>query len=152
VRVARGQRQHLRGHVLRELLLELRRVGVQHLGHAGDARGALRGLRGVVAGHQHVHLASELRGGRHGGVGRALEQGVFVFGNDEDAHDQITFASFFSLATSAATSGTITPAPRLAGSTTFSVLMRGATSTPSASGFTVSSGFFFAFMMLGSVT
>ena len=67
-----------------------------------------------------MHLASELRGGRHGGVGRALEQGVFVFGNDEDAHDQITFASFFSLATSAATSGTMTPAPNQSASTSMS--------------------------------
>ena len=44
------------------------------------------------------------------------------------------------------------PALRLAGSATCSVLMRGATSTPSVSGLTVSSGFFFAFMMFGSVT
>ena len=38
------------------------------------------------------------------------------------------------------------------GSATFSVLRRGVTSTPRSAGFSVSSGFFFAFMMLGSVT
>ena len=45
---------------------------------------------------------------------------------------------------------TFAPPLRLGGSCTFSVTSRGVTSTPSASGFKVSSGFFFAFMMLGS--
>ena len=39
---------------------------------------------------------------------------------------------------------------RLGGSVTFSVFRRGATSTPRSAGSRVSSGFFFAFMMLGS--
>jgi hypothetical protein len=38
------------------------------------------------------------------------------------------------------------PDLRLGGSSTFSVLRRGATSTPSASGASVSIGFFFAFL------
>ena len=38
------------------------------------------------------------------------------------------------------------------GSLTFKVLMRGVTSTPRSAGFSISSGFFFAFMMFGSVT
>ena len=42
------------------------------------------------------------------------------------------------------------PAERLGGSATFSVFRRGVGSTPRSSGYTVSSGFFFAFMMLGS--
>src|SRR5450759_5407416 len=74
-------------------------------------------------------------------------------GDDLIGHEanQITFASFLSLSTSVATSGTITPPLRLPGSATLSVLRRGVTSTPSASGVSVSSGFFFAFMILGSV-
>ena len=48
---------------------------------------------------------------------------VVVFGNDECGSCQITFASFLSLSTSVATSGTLMPAPRLGGSLTFSVLI-----------------------------
>ena len=64
---------------------------------------------------------------------------MVVFGNDEVLVIQITFASFFSLATSVATSGTLMPAPRLGGSLTFSVLRRGVTSTPRSAGLTTSS-------------
>ena len=64
---------------------------------------------------------------------------------------QITFASLRSFATSSFASATRPPPLRFGGSTTFSVVNRGVTSTPSASGLTTSSGFFFAFMMLGSV-
>ncbi len=70
----------------------------------------------------------------------------------EGAIHQITLASFFSFATSVATSGTLMPALRLGGSLTFSVLMRELTSTPRSAGLITSSVFFFAFMMLGSVT
>ncbi len=63
----------------------------------------------------------------------------------------ITFASLRSFATSSFTSATLPPPWRFGGSATLSVARRGATSTPSASGFITSSGFFFAFMMLGSV-
>ena len=150
--VAAGQGQHLRGHVLGQAVVEVRRVGVQHLGHAGDLR--RRGGRsgGAGTGHQHVDLAATGQRGGHGVERGALDGRVVVFGNDEGCHGQITFASFLSLATSAATSGTFTPAPRLGGSDTLSVLMRGATSTPRSAGLSVSSGFFLAFMMLGSVT
>ena len=44
------------------------------------------------------------------------------------------------------------PAERFGGSATFSVFRRGVTSTPRSAGLNVSSVFFFAFMMLGSVT
>ena len=54
------------------------------------------------------------------------------------------------LSTSSATEPTLIPAERFGGSTTFSVVSRGVTSTPRSSGFSVSTGFFFAFMMLGS--
>jgi hypothetical protein len=63
---------------------------------------------------------------------------------------QMTFASFFSLSTSSWTDATLTPAPRFGGSTTFSVFSRCAASTPRSAAVTVSSGFFFAYMMLGS--
>jgi len=42
----------------------------------------------------------------------ASSAGVVVFGNNKYGHDQITFASFLSLSTSVATSGTLMPAPR----------------------------------------
>ena len=63
----------------------------------------------------------------------------------------MTLASLRSLATSSLTSATLPPPWRLGGSTTLSVASRGVTSTPSAAGLVVSSGFFFAFMMFGSV-
>ncbi len=55
----------------------------------------------------------------------------------------------FSLATSSATSLTMSPVLRRGGSTTFRILSRGLTSTPRVSGETVSIGFFLAFMILG---
>ena len=105
----------------------------------------------LVAGHKDVDVAADfLRGGN--GVEGGLADGLaVVIGEDEDGH-QITFASLRSRSTSAFASGTLTPALRLGGSLTFSVCRRGATSTPSASGLSVSSTFFFAFMMFGSVT
>ena len=48
-------------------------------------------------------------------------------------------------------SATLMPALRFGGSVTVTVARRGATSTPRSAGFTTSIGFFFAFMMLGSV-
>src|SRR5688572_29420726 len=80
-----------------------------------------------------------------------LDRPVVVLGQNQNRH-QMTFASLRSLSTSAFTSATLAPALRFAGSTTLSVVRRGATSTPSASGFSTSSVFFFAFMMFGRVT
>ena len=151
-----GNGEHLRGDVLGELVLQLRRVGEQHFGHAGGLCGGLRGVFAAAAGDQHRDVAADLpRGGDR--VERArLERRVVVFGQDENCHFvvplQITLASFFSFATSVATSGTFTPALRAGGSLTFSVFSRGVGSTPRSSGFTTSSVFFFAFMMFGSVT
>ena len=100
--------------------------------------------------------------GRGDGVqGGGFEGAVVVFGNHEGCHVgfsldlllfQMTLASLRSFSTSALASATLTPALRVGGSSTFSVARRGLTSTPSASGLSVSSGFFFAFMMLGKVT
>jgi hypothetical protein len=126
-------------------------VGVDDFGHACDLDGSLGDGACVVASHQNMHLATA-GGGCHGVEGGALDGCVVVFGNDECDHDQITFATFFSLSTSVATSGTLMPALRLAGSMTLRVLIRGATSTPRSSGLKVSSYFFLAVMMLGRVT
>jgi hypothetical protein len=142
-------------HVLGQAVLEAGGVGVDHLAHAGDLCGGVGGSASVVPGDEHVHVPSTLSGSGDGVQGRALDGGVVVFGNNECGQlsvPQITLASFFSLSTRAATSATLMPAPRLGGSLTFSVLMRGVTSTPRSSGFTMSSVFFLAFMMLGSVT
>jgi hypothetical protein len=115
---------------------QARAVGGDHLGHAHDLRGRLGGFGGVVRrprGRGRRHR----RPGRGDGVeGRRLDAGVVVFGNDEGqcGHVQITFASFFSLSTSVATSGTFTPALRLGGSLTLSVFRRGLTSTPRSAG------------------
>ena len=135
---------------------EARAVGVRcTLATPAICAAALRGFGGVGAGHQHVHVAAAARCAAVTVLRVAgLDGGVVVFGDDECGHvmSQITLASFFSLATSVATSGTLMPAPRLGGSLTFSVFRRGLTSTPRSSGLTMSSCFFLAFMMLGSVT
>ncbi len=149
--VAARQAPDQLGDVLGGLRLVLRRVAHPHPGHAGDLG---RGLgRGAAAGtrHQHMDVAAQLAGRGHGVERGRLDRLVVVFSDNENGHVQITFATFLSLLTSWATSATRSPALRLGGSTTLSVARRGATSTPRSAGLTVSSGFFFAFMMLGSV-
>src|SRR5262249_29952064 len=108
----------------------------------------LGGRLGVLARDQQMHLAADLAGGSDGVERGRLDRRVVVLGQQQDRH-QITFASLRSLSTSSLTLFTFTPDLRLAGSTTFRVLTRGATSTPSASGLSCSIGFFLAFMMLG---
>ncbi len=150
--VALGHTQYDGSDVLGQAVGQALGVGVQHLGHAGDGGGLLGGWAGVVAGHEDVDFAAGLEGGGDGVEGGAADAGVVVFGDDECGHGQITLASFLSLATRVATSGTLMPALRLGGSLTLRVLMRGATSTPRSAGLSSSSGFFLAFMMLGRVT
>src|SRR5690606_19496617 len=102
VAVARGQRQHLGGHVLGQPVFEAGRIGVDHLGHAGDLGRGLGGLACVVAGHQDVHVTATLGGGSDGVERGALDGGVVVFCNNECGHlfcPQITLASVLSLAT-----------------------------------------------------
>ena len=140
-----------RRQVLRELILVLGRIGEQHLRDALRLACGLRnGLRALPR-DEDVNVSADLLRRAKRMQRRGLEGRVVVLGDDEDGH-QITLASFLSFSTSAFASGTLMPLLRFAGSSTFSVAMRGVTSTPSASGFSVSSGFFFAFMMLGSVT
>jgi hypothetical protein len=86
VAVAAGHGQHLGGDVLGQAVGQAGGVGVQHLGHAGDLRGGLRGGAGVVAGHQHMHVAAAGLGRGDGVEGGALDGGVVVFGNDECGH------------------------------------------------------------------
>ncbi len=129
----------------------MRRIGHQNFFYAGNRGCRLRGGSALVPCDQYVDFATDfLRGGERVEK-RWLDHGVVVFGNNQNGH-QMTFASFLSFSTSSCTLLTILPALRFGGSCTFSVFRRGATSTPSASGVSVSSGFFFAFMMFGSVT
>jgi hypothetical protein len=129
----------------------MRRIRNKHLGDTGDLRRSLRCRSALMSGHQHMDFAAYRRRSGNRIQHCRLDARVVVFSNDQYRH-QITFASFLSFSASSATDLTSLPAPRFGGSTTFRVLSRGATSTPSASGVTVSSGFFFAFMMFGSVT
>src|SRR3970282_1956133 len=126
-------------------------VGVQDFLDPADLSARLRRICRVVARHQQVNFGAELLR-RRDRVERGLpDRLVVVLREDEDSH-QITFASLRSLSTRAFASATLVPALRLGGSTTFSTLNRGETSTPSASGLSTSSVFFLAFMIFGSVT
>ncbi len=157
MRVVLRDVQHGGFDVFREARFELRRVGQQHLGDACDLRRRVsRGLR-VVTCDQHVDIAAN---------SICAAATVFSVAAFSDAlscsaitrivislsSPYSTLASVFSFSTSVFTSATFTPAERFGGSTTFSVFRRGVTSTPRSSGLSVSSGFFFAFMMFGSVT
>ena len=92
-------------------------LDMDHLGDAGDLRRRLGDAGAILAGHQHVNVTVE--GGRGG---HRVQHGrhqlvVVMLGENQNAH-QITFASFFNLLTSSATSATLTPAWRLGGSST----------------------------------
>ncbi len=156
VAVAAGEREHLRGDVLGEAVREHLGVGVQHLGDAADRRSRRRRRRPSRSRRSGRATAPPIWRRRGDGVeGRRANAGVVVLGDDEglDARPcQITFASVLSLATSVATSATLTPAPRFGGSLTLSVFRCDLTSTPRSAGLKMSICFFFAFMMLGSVT
>ncbi len=151
MRVAAGHRHGLRGHGFRQAIGKLRRLRQQNLSHPGDPRSRLgHGLR-IPARDQYVDRHVQPARGSNGVERGAIQRPIIVFGNNKDSH-QITLASFFSLSTSAATSATLMPGARAAGSSTRSVCRRDTGSTPSASGVSTSRGFFLAFMMLGNVT
>src|SRR5687767_5816748 len=103
----------------------MRRVGMQHLGHSRNGSGSLGGLRGLVAGDQHMDVATDLLCGGHGVESGLANRLVVVFRDDESTHS--TFASLRSFSTSALMSATLTPALRLPGSITLTVVRRGAT-------------------------
>ena len=81
----------------------MRRFGEQHLGHAFELGGGLRGRARAVAGDQHVDVAAERAGGRQRLLGGIGQSGIRMLGEQENRH-QITPASDLSLATSSATS------------------------------------------------
>ena len=151
MRVAARHRNHLRGNRFGETIGELRAIGQKNLGHAADLCGFVRRIGGVVTRHKDVHVATGFCRRSHRVQRCRADRFTVMFGKHQSGH-QITFASVFSFATSVAASGTLIPALRPAGSVTCSVFNLGVTSTPRSSGFRFSSGFFFAFMMLGSVT
>jgi len=86
VGVAGCNRQHLGRQILGQAVTETFGVGMQHLGHANNLRGSRRGATGVVAGDQHMHVATAGQRGRDGVQRGALDVGVVVFSNDEDTH------------------------------------------------------------------
>ena len=120
------------------VLREPRREGVDPLAEDGGEATATRERRRLLAGLK----ADERRLG---------ELPVQVLGDDEDvSHAQITFASSCSTWTSSCTEPTFRPPVRLGGVSSFTMRVRGATSTPSsASGISLSS-FLRAFMIPGS--
>src|SRR4051794_15016989 len=108
-------------------MLERGRSGGIDLRHAGDLRRRLRDVIGIVARDQRMHFA-ELR--RRGDRPKRciLDVAAVMFDEDQNAHFAIPKP--LSRSTSSSTLPTLIPAWRLAGSTTFSVSSRRATSTP----------------------
>jgi hypothetical protein len=102
-----GDGQHLRGDVLGQAVAEgCGRVGVQHLGHAGDLRAAFAAARRVVPGDQHVHVAAAGFSAAVTVLSVAPLRPIDALSCSAmtSAPCQITFASFLSLSTSVATS------------------------------------------------
>ena len=121
----------------------------------GVRRGRLETLVVVFGNDQNAHGSVPLisilqrQDANNSTMGRFVVVLAILASRREIACVQITFASVLSLATSSATSATFTPPWRAGGSVTFNVVCRGVTSTPNSSTVRASSGFFFAFMMLG---
>src|SRR5205085_11595434 len=106
-----------------ELVLERRRIRRIDLGDAGDLRGGLCGR--IAACNQGVHFA-ELRRCGDRRQRRVLDRLSVVLNQDQNAHFAIPNPCRRS--TSSSTLPTLIPAWRLAGSTTFRVSSRRATS------------------------
>src|SRR3954454_10876069 len=127
--IGRRQRDDQRGQRLGQIVRIKRAVGEQHLLHTGKLCGRVRRDLGILAGHQNFDVRAE-RGRRGQGlVGRILERRIVVFGNQKRRH-QSTPASFLSFDTSSATSLTLTPALRPAGSVVLRTSRRAVRSTP----------------------
>ena len=118
-----------------------------HDAHAGDRGGGIGHRATGVAGDQQMHLAHRSRGGDRR-QRRLVQRDIVMLDPDQRLHAATPRAR--SATTSASTSPTRMPACRAGGSDTFSVRSRGDTSTPKSAGDLTTSGFFFAFMMLGS--
>src|SRR5690606_36880112 len=116
--------------------------------HAVELCGGFANYAASGPGHQHVDLAADLPRRRHGPSGRAVERGIVVFRNDQDRH--ITRASSLSFATSSETEPTFEPGLRSAGLAVETTVSVGARLTPRLAASIFSSGFFLAFITLGS--
>ena len=125
-------------------------VGDEHLLDVRDASGMLRNVLHLMPRHQHRDVATNCMSSRDRVQCRRAERAFRMFCDYENGH-QITFASVFNLSTSCATDSTLTPALRSAGGSTRSVLSVVSMGVPSVLAASVSNGFFFAFMILGSV-
>src|SRR5450830_213135 len=107
---------HQRGNILGELMCVGGVVSHQYFRHASDFRSGFSDGTHALACNQHVNVATDLRSGSHGVQGGRSHDLVVVFGDYQDSHSQITFASFFSFSTSSATDLTLIPALRASGS------------------------------------
>src|SRR5690606_12164359 len=86
-------------------------VGQQYLADAGYLGGLISHGSATCACHQYRNVTTNLLRRSYHSKGNRVKGGVVVFCNYEDAH-QITFASFFSFATSSSTEATLMPALR----------------------------------------
>ena len=121
VAVVLGDRQHLRGDVLGQAVRRgCAPSACSTLATPAICAAALAAPAGVGAGDQHMDVAAAACQRRGDGVegGAGLSVALSCSAMTRLVMSQITFASFLSLATSVATSGTLMPAPRLGGSLT----------------------------------
>ncbi len=152
VRVVGSDLRYLR----REYRGEAFRIGgtidSEHIGDAGNGRSLARNGRRVGRQHQYVDgRVGDFRGATHALQRAGIELRTVMFCNDKDlAHYTNPF--FLSASTSSATSFTIVPFWRCGGASTFTVVNAEAPSAPKSARPSVSSGFFFAFMMSGNFT
>jgi hypothetical protein len=92
-------------------------LSVNDFGDTGNGGAALAASAGIVTGHQHMHITPASSGSGHGVEGCAFDGlALSCSAITSVGHGQITFASFLSLSTRVATSGTLMPALRLGGS------------------------------------
>jgi hypothetical protein len=89
VRVVFRDRYDQRRDVLRDLVVELRCVRVQHLGDARDLRRRFRRLAAAVPCDEHVDVAADLLRGGHGIERGFLDRLVVVLGEDQDGHRRL---------------------------------------------------------------
>src|SRR4029077_8284631 len=115
---------------LRKPVLVTGIVGDQHFRHALKFGGRLRGSADIFTRNKDIDGLPKFdrRGQRT--RGRIVQFAARDFRQKKSRHCQITPASSCSLATSSATDFTLTPDLRPGGSTVFSTLSRGETSTP----------------------
>src|SRR5690606_8492307 len=127
--------------------------GIRHA-HAGDASDACDGggdIGDPFSGHQHIHRP-ELGNGVDGPGGGRRELAEVVLGEDEDSHQRnsISATSPEIAAASSDMEARRRPPARSPGGTTSSTVNRGARSTPKAAAGRTSSGFWRAFITIGS--